>query len=386
MPTSRNQITPRLLNRIAWLLWTIVGTLFLAFAFYASSLCITFVLAAFLSILIDPIITFLEGWRVPRALSSALLILVGMVLFGLAANFGYNGVVQLVETIPQYSERIREFVSPLQKKIDKVQQTAGSLSAEPAPTRKATEVTVRQPPSWPSFIVRGVGTVWGALIIIVVVPFLMYFNLIRKDSMHQRLNSLLGGVIDVPQFIRAVSRMVRGFTVGNLIVGSGMAVILVVMLVALKVEGALILGIASGFLNLIPFLGVVLALVVTMGAALLQFHTLTPFVIIFSVVVCLHLVTANFVIPKVIGSRVNIGPVAATLGILFWGWLWGVMGILLAVPLTAFVKIVADCHPSLIQISNLLSESPKPISHWKRVAQKVEAEQLVSSTSDLQTK
>jgi predicted PurR-regulated permease PerM len=52
---------------------------------------------------------------------------------------------------------------------------------------------------------------------------------------------------------------------------------------------------------------------------------------------------------------------AATAGILFWGWLWGLMGILLAVPLTAFVKIVADCHPSLIHVSNLLAESPRPI-------------------------
>jgi hypothetical protein len=62
------------------------------------------------------------------------------------------------------------------------------------------------------------------------------------------------------------------------------------------------------------------------------------------------------------------------------------MGILLAVPLTAFVKIVADCHPSLIQISNILSESPKPISHWKRVARKVRTEQLLPSADNLQAK
>jgi predicted PurR-regulated permease PerM len=309
-----------------------------------------------------------------------------MALFVLAANFGYNGATNLVETIPQYSQRIRHFVSPLEKEINKVQQTAGSLSSEPPPTRKVPEVTLRQPPTWPSFVLRGVGSVWGALIIIAVVPFLMYFNLIRKEQMHHRLISLLGGVIDVPQFIRAVSRMVRGFTVGNLVVGSGMAVVTVVVLLALRVEGAIILGVASGFLNLIPFIGVLLALIVTMGAALLQFDTLGPFAIIFSVIVCLHVISANFIIPKVIGSRVNIGPVAAMLGILFWGWLWGGMGILLAVPLTAFVKIVADCHPSLAQISNLLSESPKPISHWKRVAQKVEAEQLVPSTNNLQIK
>jgi predicted PurR-regulated permease PerM len=135
-------------------------------------------------------------------------------------------------------------------------------------------------------------------------------------------------------------------------------------LYALKIQGAVILGLVSGFLNLVPFLGVILAVLVPSAAALLQFTTAGPFVIIFLTVVCLHFISANFLIPKVVGSRVNIGPVGATAGILFWGWLWGLMGILLAVPLTAFVKLVADCHPSFVPISNLLAESPRPVSSW----------------------
>ena len=63
--------------------------------------------------------------------------------------------------------------------------------------------------------------------------------------------------------------------------------------------------------------------------------------------VALHLVSANLLIPKFIGSRVNIGPVAATVGMLFWSWIWGAVGLFLAVPLTV-VKLVADCNPSLI--------------------------------------
>jgi predicted PurR-regulated permease PerM len=153
---------------------------------------------------------------------------------------------------------------------------------------------------------------------------------------------------------------VRGFAVGNLLIGSGMAAVTVVVLLALKVQGAVILGIVSGFLNLIPFLGVILAVLVPIAAALLQFDTPGPFAVIVLTVLVLHIISANFLIPKIIGSRVSIGPVAATAGILFWGWLWGLMGILLAVPLTAFVKIVADSHPALIHISNLLAESPRP--------------------------
>ena len=270
--------------------------------------------------------------------------------------------------MPQYAEQIREVVQPLNRKIAKVQETAGSLNPEPS-TKKIAEVKIKEPPSWPSYIIRGVGPVWGAIIIIGVVPFLMFFNLMRKDQMNQRLTSSFGTTIDVPQFVGRVTKMVRGFAAGNLVIGSAMAAVTVLVLLALKIQGAVVLGIVSGFLNLIPFLGVVLAVLVPLGAALLQLSTAGACAVILVTVVGLHIISANFIIPKIVGSRVNIGPVAATAGILFWGWLWGLMGILLAVPLTAFVKIVADSHPSLIHISNLLAESPRHVSPWIRSSQ-----------------
>jgi predicted PurR-regulated permease PerM len=363
MRSSTDLLQPRLLSRIAWLLWAIVLVLLLAFCFFASSFCITLLLAAFLAILVDPVVTHLERWHVPRSASAGLIIVGGMLLFGFLTYASYNRISDIVETMPQYAERIREVLKPLNQKIARVQETAGSLNPE-ASAKKIAEVKIKEPPSWPSYIIRGVGPVWGAIIIIGVVPFLMFFNLIRKEQMNQRLTSSLGATIDVPQFVGRVTKMVRGFAVGNLVIGSAMAAVTVIVLLALKIQGAVVLGIVSGFLNLIPFLGVMLAVLVPLAAALLQFNTAGSFAIILLTVVCLHIISANFLIPKIIGSRVNIGPVAATAGILFWGWLWGLMGILLAVPLTAFVKLVADCHPSLVHISNLLAESPRPVSPW----------------------
>jgi hypothetical protein len=71
-------------------------------------------------------------------------------------------------------------------------------------------------------------------------------------------------------------------------------------------------------------------------------------------------------LPSSTSPRVSIGPVAATIGILFWRWLWGVMGLLLAVPLTALVKLVADLHPSLCHVSNMLALTPRPTPRWVR--------------------
>jgi predicted PurR-regulated permease PerM len=360
MRSSAEPLQSRLLSRIAWLLWAIVLGLLMAFCFFASSFCITLLLAAFLAILVDPAVSHLERWHIPRSASAGIIIVAGVLSFCFLTYASYNRISDIAETMPQYADRIRDVIRPFNQKIARVQETAGSLNPE-ASAKKVAEVKIKEPPSWPSYIIRGVGPVWGAIIIIGVVPFLMFFNLIGKEQMNQRLKSSLGTIIDVPQFIARVTNMVRGFAAGNLVIGSAMAAATVLVLLALKIPGAVILGVVSGFLNLIPFLGVILAVLVPCAAALLQFNTAGPLVIILITVVCLHIISANLLIPKIIGSRVSIGPVAATAGILFWGWLWGVMGILLAVPLTALIKIVADCHPSLIHVSNLLAESPRPV-------------------------
>lgn len=360
---STDLLQPRLLSRIAWLLSAIVLVLLMAFCFFASSFCITLLLAAFLAILVDPVVTYFECWHIPRSASAAVVIVAGMCFCCFLTYVSYNHVSNVVETLPQYAERIRDTLQPLNQKIAKVQETAGTLNPE-VPAKKIAEVKIKDSPNWTSYVIRGVGPVWGAVIIIGVVPFLMFFNLTRKEQMNQRLTSSLGATIDVPKFVGRVTKMVRGFAAGNLLIGSAMAAITIVVLLTLKVQGAVLLGIASGFLNLIPFLGVILAALIPLAAVLLQFDAAGPFAIILMTVIFLHIISANLLIPKIVGSRVNIGPVAATAGILFWGWLWGVMGILLAVPLTAFVKIVADSHPALIHISNALAESPRPVPSW----------------------
>src|SRR5271169_1889517 len=272
MCSSTDLLQPRLLSRIAWLLWVIVLVLLMAFCFFASSFCITLLLAAFLAILVDPLVTYLESWHVPRSASAGIIIVAGVLFFYFLTYASYNSISDIVETMPQYAERIRDVIKPLNQKIAKVQETAGSLKPE-IPTKKVAEVKIKEPPSWPSYMIRGVGPVWGAIIIIGVVPFLMFFNLIRKEQMNQRLESTLGSIIDVPRFVGRITEMVRGFAAGSLVIGSGMAAVTVLVLVALKVQGAVLLGIVSGFLNLIPFLGVVLAALVPCAAALLQFDT-----------------------------------------------------------------------------------------------------------------
>lgn len=94
-----------------------------------------------------------------------------------------------------------------------------------------------------------------------------------------------------------------------------------------------------------------------MAAALAQSAPVGTLVLIGLGTLVLHVISANLIIPRLVGSRINIGPAVATAGILFWGWLWGFMGVLLAIPLTGIVKLVADAHPPLRHLSNILGTS-----------------------------
>lgn len=357
----------RLLVRITALLWAVVIALAVTFFYFAGSLCITILLSGFLAILVEPLVARMERLYLPRYASAALVVVLGMILTAGSLYIFYDKATSFLDTLPQYAGKIRKAIEPLTAKITKMQENAGKLNPAPIP-KKVPEVRVSEAPSWPSYLARGVGSVSGALVIAAIVPFLMFFMLIRKRHIYDWLSHTFAATTDVPLFVGRVTRMVRGFAGGNLIVGSIMAAITVGVLFAVGLDGAVPLGIVSGFFNLIPFLGVLLAALVPLLAATLQFGTAGPFLIIGLTVFLLHLISANLLIPKFIGSRVNIGPVAATVGMLFWCWVWGAVGLILAVPLTAFVKLVADCNPALLPISNLLAERPRRVPRWAYVA------------------
>jgi AI-2 transport protein TqsA len=364
-PAAEDRV--HLLHGIHTLLTAIVVALGLTFLYFAGSFCITVILASFIAILVEPIIGYAERYKIRRTFSSALVIVVGMLLIGMAAYSTYSRLSELAETLPSYTLGLRHLLQPLSQKIERVQATAGTLTAPETSGKAVTEVKVRQSPVWPSYLIRGIGSISNILLVAGVLPFLVFFLLLGKDKAYRTLEISLGSRINVPQFVQRLTTMVRAFTLGNLLVGSLMSAVTVVVLLAIHLPAAVPLGILSGFLNLIPYLGFILAGAVPLVAGVTAFDTAGPYLIILTTVICLHLLSSNVLIPKMIGSRVNIGAVAATLGIMFWGWLWGAAGLFLAIPLTAFLKLIIDCYPSMVHVSNLMSETPRPVRSWKHL-------------------
>src|SRR6201996_9846029 len=294
---------PRPMLRIVGLLGVVVIAIVVAFAYFASSLCITFLLAGFLALVLDPIPTYLEKLHIPRVISTGLLVIAGVGGIAFAVHASYGRANQIIEELPDYADRIHDAFEPINQRILQVQKSAGSITASaPAPISKKSPPVVRvadsPAPAWPSYLIRGVGSVWGAVIVGGIVPFLMFFVLVRKSHLYGWLEHTFGETVDVASFTSMLTKMARGFVVGNLIVGTLMAAVMVGVLYALKVPGAVPLGIASGFLNLVPFLGAILAAGLPLFASIFQFDSPAPFVLMVVAAVALHIVSANFLVPK----------------------------------------------------------------------------------------
>ncbi|HEX9119925.1 MAG TPA: AI-2E family transporter [Terriglobales bacterium] len=166
-----------LLRRIATLLSILVAGLLTVFGYYASSICITVLLAGFLAILFDPVVVTLEKLHLPRGVAAAGVVLAGMGLIGLLGHELYGRAMTFAEELPVYTSKIRQTIAPISRKIQRVQQSAGNLTNDVHPSTKVPEVRLQESPTWPTYLVRGVGSVWGALIIAGVVPFLTFFML-----------------------------------------------------------------------------------------------------------------------------------------------------------------------------------------------------------------
>ena len=330
----------------------------IAFCFFASSICIAVVLAAFMAILADPAVQFLERLRIPRYVAAALIVLAGAAVLSILVYGSYLKLSAFSDNFEVYAGRLRDLIAPINDRVQHVRDSAGELIHETT-IKGRTEVPVRETTSWATYLARGVGSIGGALIIAGVVPFLVFFMLNAREKLYTAFKALAGNRLDVDALLLKVKDLVIGYAIGNILIGGLLSVASIIVFWKVGLTPAVALGIVSGLLNLIPFVGLVLAVAVPVVAGLVQFHSTAQFLVVIVAVSVLHLVAANLLLPRFVGSRLDVGPVAATTGLLFWGWLWGIPGILLAVPLTATLKLVADSNPALAHLSNVLARNPR---------------------------
>ncbi|HYG98116.1 MAG TPA: AI-2E family transporter [Terriglobales bacterium] len=325
---------------------TVIATaVVLAGMYYAQLPLIVLLVSILLAFVLAPVMEAIVRLRAPRPLAAALatVLLVGAFYGGF--HVSYNRAQAFLDEFPRYSGEIRKMMTSVRQRAEKIQKTTeGALGAESQknPTPPASQ------PNWSQLITSHFGPITEIIFIVSFIPFLVYFMLTWQD--HVRTQSVMLFRVENRSTayvtLGLISSMIRSFIVGNVLVGLFMSAISIVVFGLIGLPYFYFLGFISGFLSLVPYLGVVLAIVPPVAAGLGRVHS-TEIVITIVSVFLLHLFALNVLYPKFLGSRLKLNPLTVTLALMFWGWLWGGMGLILAIPITGALKIIFDHVDSL---------------------------------------
>jgi predicted PurR-regulated permease PerM len=333
-----------------WSLTLLGMALVIMFAYYGESVLAVLLFAVLLSFMLSPVVQALEYLHLPRALAALVSVVVLLaVLYGISAA-SYNQAVIFADNVPKYSQKIRSILQPFRQEAEKLEKTGEVVSA----SEDTNVVPVRQVQSWSEVLTHGAGTLTDILLAASFIPFLAYFLLTWQSHARSATVMLFPLHHRHTAFVTLglIGKMLQSFIVGNLMIGLLISGVSVAIFGLLHVPFFYFVGFLSGFLSLVPYLGIVLAMVPPILVGLGQLEPGELLVVVLCVV-GLHLFALNVLYPKLLGSRLKINPLAVTLALLFWGAVWGAIGLVLAIPITGAIKIVFD-HV----------ESMKPYADW----------------------
>jgi predicted PurR-regulated permease PerM len=260
---------------------------------------------------------------------------------GAATYASYSRALDFMHEVPKYKANIQGLGAKLREQAQQIEQTTETVMPESEQDQKA--VTVKQSSSWTDMVSRNANSVSEVVLALTFIPFLVFFMLSWQDHVRSATVMLFSMENRNSAYVMLglIARMIRSFIVGNFIIAVFISVFSIALFGAIGLPYFYFLGAISGFLSVIPYLGVLLAVLPPLIADLGHLTAGVAAVII-SIVMGLHLVAMNVLYPKILGKRLQLNPLAVTLALLFWGWLWGAMGLILAVPITGAVKIVCD--------------------------------------------
>ncbi len=303
----------------------LAAAIILLFFYYAAGVVITLLLSILLAYFLDPAVEFLERMSLPRTLGAMVMVLI-LIAVLVAGGYGlWTRTSDFAENWPKYS------IKGIEGQVSQIAPEQGTSST---PTVRTESSIVR------TLIFRGIGSLYALFLEITFMPFLVFFMLAEKREVWHGTLQLFPASrrTQVKETLEDLRDVLRDYL-------AGMSIVTLIV--------TILTGIASGLLNMVPYIGAVMAWLPAFVIALAKWRTLGQFVLIAATLTGIHVLAINLVAPQLVGRRVRLNAVAITIALLFWGWVWGGMGLVLAIPITAALRVICD-H----------TESWKPIGRW----------------------
>ncbi len=296
---------------------------------------IPFVIALLLSFVFSPVVSYLVDRRIPRFIAISLVLLLFLAFGFLIVLIVYSSFQSLLREFPKYQERFNELIQFLILRFNLPEDIVGQLEI----LRTVRNALLAVSGNFMSFASGFIVVLIFLLFLLMEKPYVRRkIKLAVKDETTRTLSRVL---------IHINSQIARYVAV-KIFVSSLTALIVFISFSLIGVDFPFIWGVLTFLFNFIPSIGSVAITIISVTFAMVQFLPEWNYVIaVFASMGGAQFVIGNVLDPKMLGDRLNLSPVVILLSLLMWGWLWGIAGLFLAVPLTVALKIVFENVPGL---------------------------------------
>ena len=352
MATTETPPTVFRVSGSAFSLQILAAAIILLFFYYAAGVVITLFLSVLIAYFLDPAVELLERFRIPRTIGALIMVLILIAVIG-AAGYGlWTRTADFAANWPTYRGYLRQATGEVLGKLSGIEGGVNEITS-PAGAKPLTAA----PDSGMvhTLFLRGIGSLYALVLEGTFVPFLVFFMLAgKREAWHSTLQLFpVSRRTQVKETLDDLRDVLRDYLIGMCVVTLVVIACSSIFFLALGLDYPVLAGIASGLFNMVPYLGAVLAWLPAFLLAVVKWKAVSHFALIAVVLTGIHVVAQNLIAPQLVGRQVRLNAVAITISLLFWGWVWGAMGLILAIPITAALRVICD-H----------TQSWKPVARW----------------------
>jgi len=323
--------------------------------YFMRALLLPLVLALLLSYLLAPLVRMFGRIRISAPFGAAIVLLsvVGALVYGVSRLA--EPAAGWLEKAPYSLRQLEQKILPLKKPMEKVAQASGEIEKLTTPGQpQAQTVVVKRNALAEAFLTQTPEFVASGVVMLILLYFLLAYDgvfLAKLIKVSPRLKDKKRSVSIVREIETQISRYLLTITAIN--IGLGVAVGTAVHLLGMR--NPIMWGVLVALLNFVPYLGALTGIICMTLGAILSFDSLGYAITIPASYLILATLEGNFITPMVLGRSLTLNPVVILVALAFWGWMWGISGMILAVPILATFKILCDHIEPMSPISEFMS-------------------------------
>lgn len=344
-------------------LWVIVTLMILGVLYVARLFLLPIVMSVLFALTVSPMVRVARRRGIPNAITASGLVLT-ISFLAIAAVYLLSGpVVSFVERAPiimlEVNRKLEHLRAPLEN-VSRASEQLSELSAgEPDPSIQ--DVRIEEPGLFVEAADEMLTLGGIALVTIVLTLFLLVYNTLIYEKIVQaipRFSDKKVAVHTIHEIEREISRYLLSITIINL----GLGIVVAMAMWLLEMPSPYLWGIMAAALNFMPYVGAILGAIVLSFVALVSIDPVSQAALVPFVYLLLTSVEGQFITPAVVGNRLSLNPLIIVIAVAFWAWIWGIAGVLVAVPLLIIARILSEQLPALGALGHAISLTAIPQS------------------------